>query len=190
MGYEVSATEFDAAQDKEKLDRFLESLDETQYDFIYTFGTTVSTKAAKRVTNTPIFYGIVTNPVKAGLIKSWESSGNNTTGVSHAIPYEDQVDFLLSLGSFKTVGMVYNPSEKNSQIALEELGRLLKAKGVAFAAEPVDSEQSIENAVSNLISKKPGLIYLPSDSFIQTNGGTIISKINNKNIPTYAALPK
>ena len=91
LGYELSATEFDAAQDKEKLDSFLESLDETKYDFVYTFGTTVSTKTAKKVTNTPIFYGIVTNPVKAGLIKSWKSSGNNATGVSHAIPYEDQV---------------------------------------------------------------------------------------------------
>ena len=190
LGYELSATEFDASQDKGKLDRFLAGLDETQYDFIYTFGTTLSTKTAKKVTSTPILFGIVTNPVKAGLVKSWASSGNNVTGVSHAIPYEDQVDFILSLGSFTKIGMVYNPSEKNSQIALEELGAIFKTKGVAFTAEPIDSEASIGKAVSNLVSRKPELVYLPSDSFIQTHGKAIISGLNGSKIATYAALPK
>jgi putative tryptophan/tyrosine transport system substrate-binding protein len=190
LNYNVSATEFNAHQDKGKLETFLNNLDPNQYDFIYTFGTTVSTMTAKKVTSTPILFGIVTNPVKAGLVNSWETSGNNVTGVSHAISYEDQVEFLLSLGSYHKIGMVYNPLEKNSQIALEELGAILKKAGVAFVAVPIDAETSIAPAVSNLVAQQPDLVYLPSDSFIQTHGETIISQFNESNIATYAALPK
>lgn len=190
MGYELKATEFNATQDKGKLDQYLSSLDTSQYDFVYTFGTTVSTRTARKVTATPIFFGIVTNPVKAGLVQSWDSSGNNVTGVSHAIPYEDQIGFISTLGAYQKIGMVYNPSEKNSQIALQELSKLLNGSGVEFVAEPVDSEAAIETAVSRLIQKKPDLVYLPSDSFIQSHGKTIIAKLNQGSIPTYAALPK
>ncbi len=93
-GVNIKLTEFNAKSDKNELRNYLATVDENQYDFIYTFGTTVSLETAKVIKQKPILFGIVTNPVAAGLIQSWESSGNNVTGVSHAIPYADQVDLF------------------------------------------------------------------------------------------------
>ena len=190
LGYKISATEFNANKDKKKLNKFLSSIKEKDFDFVYTFGTTVSVTSAKYIKNTPIFFGIVTNPLKAGLVKSWENSGNNTTGVSHAIPYGDQVDFILRIGEIKSIGIIYNPKEQNSIIAKTELDSLLKKRGVSLKAYPAGNKGAIQRAVKKISSDRPDIVYLPSDSFIVDNGGKIISALTAAKMPTYGALEK
>ena len=189
-GIEVDVEEFNADQDKAKLDDFLASIDEAKYDFIYTFGTTVSIKTAAKVKNTPILFGIVTNPVKSGLVQSWERSGNNVTGVSHAVPIADQIDFILMLGKYSKIGMIFNPNEKNSQIADKELATQLAAKGLGYGAYPVESESGIDAAVAKVLADKVDMIYLPSDSFITSQADKLIPKLSEHGIPTYGALEK
>ena len=190
LGYNLAVTEFDSERDKKKLENFLASLDETKYDFVYTFGTTASLMTAAKVKNTPVLFGIVTTPVKSGLIKSWESSGNNVTGVSHAIPYKDQVRFIQDLGSFKKVGLIYNPQEKNAMIAQKELTDILGQNGGELVSAQASKKEEIKAAVNSIIAAKPDIVYLPSDSFVQTNSGEIISPLTSSKIPTYGALEK
>lgn len=185
---DVDITEFNAGQDKEKLQNYLASVDESNYDFIYTFGTTVSLETAKVIKNKPVLFGIVTNPVASGLIASWESSGNNVTGVSHAIPYKDQVDFILKLGSYKQIGIVYDQNAANAKIANDELDKILSAHGVTLVSAPVASANDLDGALSTLIDKKVDLVYLPSDSLIIANADKILQKINSSNIATYCAV--
>ena len=190
LGVAINIEDFNADQDKAKLEAFLSTIDEKKYAFIYTFGTTVSTKTAAKVKNTPILFGIVTNPLKSGLVQSWDKSGNNVTGVSHAIPIADQVEFILGLGQFEKIGMVFNPKEKNSQIANEELSKQLSAKGVSYASYPVESEGDIKAVVEKASADKLGMMYLPSDSFINSQAEKIIPELSKHGIPTYGALEK
>lgn len=188
LNIDLDIHEFDAEQDVGKLHTFLSTLDEKSYAFIYTFGTTASLVVSRQIKHTPILFGIVTNPVKSGLIKSWESSGNNITGVSHAISYRDQVEFILRLGNLKKIGMIFNAKEQNSQIANEELKALFQQKNIPFVSIPVSSKIEIDGAVSQLISKKADLVYLPSDSFIVVHSKEIITRLNRSNVATYGAL--
>ena len=188
LGMNVQIEEFDAEQNKEQLDTFLASLDESAYDFIYTFGTTVSVKTAGKVKNTPVLFGIVTNPVKAGLIESWEKPGKNVTGISHAISYGDQLDFIFQLGAYKKIGILYDPKAKNALIAVEELEKGLQGKGIPFVKAPAASEDEIPGAVSKLVKENVELVYLPSDSFVLAHADKIIPELNTHRIQTYGAL--
>ncbi len=190
LGYTLQASEFDAALDKSKLENFLKSLDETQYEFVYTFGTTASLMTAAKVKKTPILFGIVTTPVKSGLIASWESSGSNITGVSHAIPYKDQVRFLNDLGSYKKIGLIYNPQEKNAKIAKKELTDIIGQTDGELVFAEASVLEDITGAVSKIKAAKPDIVYLPSDSFVQTHADDIISPLTADKIPTYGALEK
>jgi len=188
LGLNIELSEFDAEQDKGKLNNYLSSIDEKKYAFIYTFGTTASLEAAKVIKLTPILFGIVTNPVQAGLIQSWESSGNNVTGVSHAVPYKDQVDFILQLGNFERIGILYDKNASNAQIAFDELKKLLGVKGIKIVGAPVTSEADLESGVKALADQKVDLVYLPSDSLIISKADSIIASLNNHKIPTYGAV--
>ena len=189
-GVEFTAVSFDAGQDKAKLEAFLDKLNESEYDFIYTFGTTVSLATAKKVKNTPVFFGIVSSPVASGLIQSWESSGNNVTGVSHMVPYKDQVEFITRLKAYKKIGLIYNPQEKNSLIAKQELEKLLSAKGISLLPAEAAEPGQVDAAVDKLISGGAGLVYLPSDSFILSRASAIVGKLNQAKVPTYGSVEK
>ncbi len=188
LGAEIEIVEFNADQDKAKLTAYLESIDQSSYAFIYTFGTTVSLEAAKVIKQTPLLFGIVTNPVESGLIASWESSGNNITGVSHAIPYTDQVDFIVKLGPYKQIGIIYDQRAENATMANDELKTLLGAKGIKLVGAPVSSEGELEGAVAALAAKKVDLVYLPSDSLVIANADKVLTAINNNNLPSYGAV--
>lgn len=190
LGYNLEATEFNSERDKKKLEGFLGSLDETKYDFVYTFGTSVSLMTAAKVKNTPILFGIVTTPVKSGLIKSWDSSGNNVTGVSHAIPYKDQVRFLADLGAYKKIGLIYNPEEKNAMIAKKELTEILAKTSGELVSAKASTKEEIKGALTKVTAAKPDIVYLPSDSFVQTHANDIITPLTSDNIATYGALEK
>jgi putative ABC transport system substrate-binding protein len=188
LGVNIQLSEFDAQQDKARLGNYLATIDEKKFDFIYTFGTTASLETAKVVKQTPILFGIVTNPVQAGLIQSWESSGNNVTGVSHAVPYQDQVDFMTRLGKFERVGILYDQNVANAQIAFDELKKLLGEKGIKIVGAPVTSEADLETGIKTLADQKVDLVYLPSDSLIISKADSIVAALNARKIPTYGAV--
>jgi putative tryptophan/tyrosine transport system substrate-binding protein len=188
LGANVDIIEFNADQDNARLNAYLAGIDEKKFAFIYTFGTTVSLETAKVIKKTPILFGIVTNPVEAGLIDSWESSGKNITGVSHAVPYKDQADFIAKLGNYKKIGIIYDPKAANANIANEELGSLLSAKAIELVGAPVLSENDFDKAVADLAAKKVDLVYLPSDSLIIAHADKLLAALNSRNIPTYGAV--
>ncbi len=190
LGYNVEVVEFNAEQDPKKLEDFLSSVKEEDYDFVYSFSTTVAVAAGKHIKKTPLFFGVVTDPVKSGLIQSWDSSGNNVTGVSHTVPFQDQVAFIMGLGEIRKIAMIYNPDEQNAVIAKDELEKLLGPKGVTLQTYPVNDVAKIQGTVSEIVAAKPDLVYLPSDTFILTNGSAIIPPLSAAKIPTYGALEK
>jgi putative ABC transport system substrate-binding protein len=189
-GLNVAITRFDADKKKENLSGYLSKLDESQYDFIYTFGTTGSLMTSKKVVKTPLFFGVVTSPVKSGLIKSWESSGNNITGVSHIVPYKDQVEFILTLGEFKKIGIIFDPKAKNSQIAKAELTKYCQPAGIEVVPATASQPSEIAAALKALKDAKVDMVYLPSDSFIADNAKQIVDGLTAAKIPTYGALEK
>ena len=84
--YEFKYTVFDANQDKKELARIIDNLDTSKFQLIYSFGTTVTKTLKSKVKDIPIVFNIVSRPVKAGIIDSWEHSGSNITGASNAVP--------------------------------------------------------------------------------------------------------
>lgn len=188
LGINIALSEFNAEQDKTKLSDYLATLNEKEYAFIYVFGTTAGIETAKVVKQTPILFGMVTDPVQAGLIQSWESSGNNVTGVSHSVPYQDQVDFILRLGNYQRIGIIYEKEAANAQIAVETLTKLLGEKGIQMVGAPVTSDADLAGGIQTLIDQKVNLVYLPSDSLIVSKADTIIAALNGHKIPTYGAV--
>ena len=101
LGIKPDITEFNAERDKTKLVEYLKTVDDQSYNFVYTFGTTVSLAAAEHFKATPVAFAIVSAPVESGLIKSWEAPGANVTGISQNIPTSEVVQFIGNIGKFQ-----------------------------------------------------------------------------------------
>ncbi|MET3134260.1 putative ABC transport system substrate-binding protein [Oxalobacteraceae bacterium GrIS 1.11] len=193
----------DAQADQNKIADFVREARELKPDLIYTFGTTVTAEVvgldgqvdpAKHITDIPVVFDIVADPVGAKLVRNLRSSGRNLTGASHLVPLSAQMNALQTMRKTQTLGVIYNPQEKNSALAVQELENSAAKFGLSLQLAPVGlnakhqpTTDGIVAALQTLLAKKPQFIYIPSDSFMIKNARMVIQAAQAAHIPVYAA---
>jgi putative ABC transport system substrate-binding protein len=109
----------------------------------------------------PVVFSAVTDPVAAKLVKSWEPSKTNVTGVSDLLALDKQMELVKQVvPNVKRVGMVYNPGEANSAVVVKELKTLLPKLGMTLveAAAPRSVDVKIPLVASDTDSVKRGAV--------------------------------
>ncbi|MGL4847726.1 MAG: ABC transporter substrate-binding protein [Clostridium sp.] len=151
----------------------------------------IATPAAQAMYNStkeiPIVFTAVTDPVAAGIASGWDSSGNNTTGVSDMVPVDKQIDLMTKLiPATKKLGFIYNTSEANSLVQLELIKKECAKKGIEVVQIGITNVNEIEqNLKSNL--NKIDALYLPTDNVV-ASAYSLVNKISNeKKIPVFCA---
>jgi ABC-type uncharacterized transport system substrate-binding protein len=197
LGYSVQYTVMNAGQDKTRLGHLLrEDLKPKlkDFDYIYTFGTTVSKSTQFIVQNqVPHIFNIVAAPVKAGIVQTMESSGDNISGVSNAIPLPLQIETALRVIKFKRLGLIFNPREKNSMAIRQNL----KDISASFGIELIDlrsppAENALQKNLEKLKNKSVVVdaVYLPQDSFIVSKAGLIGTELKVANVRGIGSIKK
>jgi len=103
LGYSSEYVIINADQDIKKLGVLLNNLKPrfNDFDYIYTFGTTVSRRTRVIVNDrVPQIFNVVTDPVGAGIVMGMDSSGGNISGMSDAIPISVQIKNALEVIKF------------------------------------------------------------------------------------------
>ncbi|MBI3445470.1 MAG: ABC transporter substrate-binding protein [Magnetospirillum sp.] len=191
----------DAGQDKEKLKEFVAEAKSLQVDLVFTWGTTVTEEMLGRyddpdkqshITKIPAVFAIVSQPL-GGVVPSLVSSGRNITGTTYLVPMETQVNLIQSYRPLKRLGMVFNPLERNSQVAVEQLTSIGHSMGFDLVALPVDVAEgkprpaSIALKVAELKAARVDFIYIPPDTFLNINRDLLTQAALDHGIPTFAA---
>lgn len=151
----------------------------------------ISTPAAQAVVaatrNIPVVYGAVTDPVAAQLVKSMQASGSNVTGVSDRLVPEKQADLIKRLlPSVKKVGMIYNPAEANSVVAVREMKEALSRIGVALIEAAAPRSVDVGQAARRLVGKVD-VIYTGTDNNVVAAYEAVVKVGNDAKIPLVAA---
>ena len=183
LGYSAEYIIKNADQDIKKLGVLLSELKHKfdKFDYIYTFGTTVSRRTRVIVNDrVPQIFNVVTDPVEAGIVKSTESSGGNISGMSDAIPTSLQVKSALEVIKFFKLGIFFNPREKNSMITRKELfdaAKDLDFEVIDLRSPPVQKmlQENLQRLIDGPILVDA--VYLPSDSFLVSNAKLIGSQL-------------
>jgi len=194
LGYSTEYIIINAGQDIKKLGVLLSKLKPKfdEFDYIYTFGTTVSRRTRVIVNDrVPQIFNVVTDPVGAGIVQSTESSGGNISGMSSAIPISVQIKGALEVIKFNKLGIFFNPREKNSMITRKELYNVAKDfdfEVIDLRSPPV--QKMLQENLQKLIDE-PVLVdavYLPSDSFLVSNAKLIGSQLRTAKVKSIGAI--
>jgi putative ABC transport system substrate-binding protein len=170
-------------------------------DLIYTFGTSVTLDVvgaagkvdpAVHVTDIPVVFNIVADPIGAGLAPALAATGRNLTGVSHLVPMADQLRAMQRFRQVSKLGVIYNVSEPNSRLAVAQLRALaaqfkLQLVEEAVISGPKPEATEIAQAMRPLIAARPGFIYLPSDSSLIERADAIVELARPAGIPIISA---
>lgn len=188
----------DAQADRSRIADFVKEARELKPDLIYTFGTSVTSEVvglqekadpARHITDIPVVFNIVADPVGAGLVRQLQSSGRNLTGASHLVPLEAQLKALQAMRQTKTLGVLYS-DEKNAQLTIEDLKREAPRFGLQLQLTPLAANTdatALQKAVQEALAKKPQFLYLPSDSFLIKHADSVVRPALAARVPVFAA---
>ncbi len=194
----------DLNRDMKRMAGFLDEIRNTKPDLVYTWGTTVTLGVVgphdtptpeKFITDTPVIFTLVASPTLAKITKDDVHARPNLTGVIHIAPLTAQIKAISDYRPFKSIGVIYTPTEENSVVVLNELRGLAKEKGFEIVERPfkVDgNKKPLAEGAADLVREirdaKAQWLYLPPDSFLGLMAqDTIIPTAMNLGLPTFAS---
>ncbi|MGH4122132.1 MAG: ABC transporter substrate-binding protein [Clostridium sp.] len=154
-------------------------------DLIYAIATPSAQGAYNATKKIPIIITAVTDPVQAGIVKSLNKPGTNVSGTSDYLPVEKQLALIKQLmPSVKRIGVLYNTSEVNSEVQVNELKKA--AKGYEVITSGVTNTNEVNSAISSLLTKID-VLYAPTDQLIVSSMPIIVKNTLGAKIPVIAS---
>jgi putative ABC transport system substrate-binding protein len=200
----VEITFRDLNRDPSRMPGFIEEIRRTRPDLIYTWGTSVTLgvvgthdayDVSKHITDIPVVFTLVAAPVLAKIVPDLKNPRRNVTGVFHVAPTDAQVRAMASYRPFRSIGVLYTPTEQNSVVVVDEVREVAKRLGFTVIARPLklDANKKVtaEGApemIRELKEQKAEWLYLPPDSYLGTQAkNVIIPAARAVGLPTFAS---
>ena len=129
-------------------------------DLVFAIATPTAQAVSNATSDTPILFSAVTDPEAAGLVKP------NVTGSSDKVDIEQQLALLREISKdAKKIGFLYNSSEENSLVQLEEIKKLAGKYDFEIVEQGISSANELPQAIDKMLTQVDAL-YLPTDNLI------------------------
>lgn len=152
-GENINITVLNAAADNSNLQTMAETL-ANDNDYIFAIATPSAQAVANVVTDIPVYFSAVTDPVDARLVESLDQPGGNVTGTTDGGPITEQVDLLLSIiPDAQKIGIIYNSGETNSLGEATKAVEYIESLDKEAVVSTVTSTNDINQAMSALVSE-------------------------------------
>lgn len=187
LGVEVEIDYQNAAGEIPNTVSIAEKFKKDEVDLIYTIATPAAQSAKQVTSDIPILFSAVTDPVEAEIVDDWNDVGANVTGTSDKAPIKSQLKMFKEIDeNIKTIGILYNTSEANSEVQIKEVKKLAPNEDLEVIAVGVSNVNEIPQAIDSLL-KKVDAVYTPSDNLIASSIELIASKLIDKTIISVSA---
>jgi putative ABC transport system substrate-binding protein len=154
-----------------RFDRFPElaaELAALPVDVIVAFGAPAA-QATISVTKTiPIVFTSAADPVKLGLVASFNRPGGNATGVAFLTGELVGKHFELlreMLPKVAVMGLLVNPASANADIQLAAVPAAAQALGLQIVVQNASRDRDLETAFAAFVQQRIGALVLASDAF-------------------------
>jgi putative tryptophan/tyrosine transport system substrate-binding protein len=174
----------------DRLPELAAELVKSQVAVIASVGGSVSALAAKSATSTIPIVAVTSDPVKAGLVASFNRPGGNVTVVSPSgtLLSAKRLGLLRELVPTATlIGVLLNPTFPDSATQLEDIEEAARALGEQIRIANASSEQDIDAAFASLSQQGVGALVSGVDPFFDTRRDQIVALAAHHAVPTIYA---
>jgi putative tryptophan/tyrosine transport system substrate-binding protein len=140
------------------------------------------------ISEAPVIFSAVTDPVGAGLITSTDRGEENVTGVSDMIPVYDQIKLLKELTGMKALGHVYTSSEDNASALAGLVMDACSKLNVVFVPSAVSNSSEVKQA-TQAIAGRVDAFYVTTDNTVISALAALTDVADQNNIPVFSADP-
>lgn len=152
---------------------------------IFTAGTPTGI-AAHRVTagsSLPVVFGVIADPVGAGVMTDLNRPGGNMTGVKLSLNQERRLELLLRISpDVRKVFVPFNPDDSAPESAVRQIERIAGALGI----EIIRGEARDDHSVTDLLAHLPAdidAIFLVPDSTVNQRLSDILAIATRRKLP-------
>jgi putative tryptophan/tyrosine transport system substrate-binding protein len=152
----------------------------------------IATPTAQSLVNTlketPVVYAAVTDPVKAGLVKSLKKGEKWVTGVSDMTPVKQQIELLLKMKKIKRLGHIYTSSEENAVVLAGIVKQACKELGIEYVETTVSKSSEVKQATQAIIRRVDAL-YISTDNTVVSAMSAVADVAMKNKVPIISADP-
>ncbi len=182
---------YNAQGDISTLNSITQSIASNKWDMVFTTSTPTIQAISNKVTNAPIVFTNVGDPIRAGLGTSFKKHKPNLTGISTMSDFKGLIKLVKeAIPGIKTIGTIYTPGEINSVAYKEELEKEAKKQGLSLIAVPANTPTEVADAAMSIANQGIEAFTQISDNLTASGGSSIIKVAYNNHIPYFAFIGK
>jgi len=144
--------------------------------------------AAVKGTDIPVVFSCVTDPVAAGVVKSWGKPGGQVTGASDWADVAHQAGLIKQvLPNVKRVGTIFNAGEANSRVQVAELKKAAPGLGIDEVVEAnVATTADVMLTARSLVGRVDA-IWFPTDNVVVSALEALVKVCEDNKIPLFGS---
>ncbi|MDE0026500.1 MAG: ABC transporter substrate-binding protein [Spirochaetaceae bacterium] len=203
-GIPVRYTLRNADRNRARLPEFAAEIRAEKPDLVHTFGTSVAlgifgphtgAEPGMHIGDIPGVFSIVSYPVQDKIVKEFEAPGRPLTGSIFLTPISTQLDTILAYRPIGTLGVIYNPLERNSVTNVDQLRTETGDRDIKLLEYPVPLNAEgrpdatrLDELVDDLVRSGAEFLYMGPDSFITVHSLQVSERAAQQGIPSFAAV--
>jgi branched-chain amino acid transport system substrate-binding protein len=192
-GENITVVIQNAEGDIATLSTIAQSFVDDEVDMIISTSTPASQAAFKAVQDLEspyVVFNVVTDPFAAGLATAPDDHLAWIVGTQAMPPVEDAMSTMLEIApEVETVGIIWNPSEKNSEVATGIAREVAQDLGVALIEANITDSSEIQTAAESLIAQDIDAFFISTDSTVVAGFEALVKVANENEIPLFANDP-
>jgi putative ABC transport system substrate-binding protein len=143
--------------------------------------------AAKRATSTiPIVFGSGSDPVRAGLVESWNRPGGNATGITFMTTLMEpkRLGLLRDLvPGVPLVGVLLNPSFPPAERQLQDIEEAARSVDQRIVIAKAGTDAELDATFATLIKASVGGLLVGADPYFDTRRERIVAFAQQQRLP-------
>lgn len=178
----------EADSDKDKAALGLAKLRRDEVDLVFAMGTEAALVCKELVTDLPVVFTAVTNPVESGIVPDWKGSRCNLAGNSNWIESRTVFEvFRLAVPDLRDLGVLRSASTgRVSAAELSAMREMLAAPGapdLRLSEQIAKDVDDLTAAVDRLAGQGVQAIWIPIDFLVYENIGRVAEAAARHRIP-------
>lgn len=178
---------YDCSFDAAIITQTMSQLTGSEVKAIVAIATPVAVVAKSMISNKPVIFAAVSDPVSAGIMENMNIPEANVTGTSDTVDIQKLVDLAYTVDpELTTLGYIYTASEANSLSNLKKLQEYAKVKGYTLIEKTISNSSEITE-VANSIKAKIDALIVTDDNNVASSMPVLANILKNNNTPMYCA---
>lgn len=168
------------------LDRELSEFVDGGVDLIFTAGTPTGIAAhrATEGTRIPVVFGVIADPIGAGVMTDLSRPGGNLTGVKTVQDQGRRLELLREIApDSQRVLVPYNPDDPAATGAIDQIMALAPELGVELVLRQARSPGEVQGLLGNIPAEVDALFLVP-DSVVNAHLDQILEVADQLRLPT------